>query len=131
MTEVEQELLDRINKARTAKRRRKLQAHPALAAAAAAHSADLASHGLCQHDGSDGSTVQDRVRRQGYSPVAVAENLAFGAESPAQVVSLWLKSDAHRDNLLGKAYAHAGVAVATGSAGPSPVWTLVLGAGTA
>ena len=123
----EQDLLDHVNKARTGKRRRKLTAHPALMAAAAAHSADMAANCLCQHDGSDGSTVADRIRCQGYAPTAYAENLAFGADSAAQVVSLWLKSPAHRDNLLGRAYKHMGVGVATGPGNNSPVWTLVLG----
>jgi len=45
----------------------RLDAHPALMAAAATHSLDMATSGVLSHTGSDGSSAADRMRRAGYS----------------------------------------------------------------
>ena len=44
-----------------------LTAQPQLAAAASAHSADMADNDYFSHDSQDGSTFVDRIERQGYS----------------------------------------------------------------
>lgn len=124
---IERDLLDRVNQARSAKRRRRLTVHPALMAAAAAHSADMAAHCLCQHEGSDGSTVEDRLRGKGYAPASCAENIACGARSTVQVFEMWMASPAHRANVLERSFHHFGVGIATGRGDLTPVWTLVLG----
>lgn len=40
---------------------------------------------------------------------AVAENVAYGNHTPAQVVAAWMRSSGHRANILNRRYTHVGV----------------------
>jgi uncharacterized protein YkwD len=121
----EDDALARINGVRMKEGLPGLSAHPALMAAARDHSQDMADHQLCQHEGSDGADVDDRMHRSGYAPAAYAENLACGTSTPAGAVGEWLKSKPHRANLMDARFTDAGIGVA--GAGSSRVWTLTLG----
>lgn len=122
--ELEGSLTVAVNAARRQRGVPELASHPSLASAARAHSLDMAAAGLCRHQGSNGSDVGTRLRLHGYPAVAFAENIACGADTPAEAVSLWLGSKAHRDNLLGRQFTELGTGFADGS---ERVWTLVLG----
>lgn len=121
----ENDVLARINGERTKEGLPGLSAHPALMAAARDHSQDMADHQRCQHEGSDGADVEDRMHRSGYAPAAYAENLACGTSTAAGAVGEWLKSKPHRANLMDARFTDAGIGVA--GAGSSRVWTLTLG----
>jgi uncharacterized protein YkwD len=71
-----------------------------LAAAASAHSQDMAIHDLFSHTGSDGSTMVSRVVATGYSYSQLAENLAAGPATAEAVVASWMNSPGHRANIL-------------------------------
>ena len=86
-------------------------------AAAKAHTVDQASHLFMGHIGSKGSTVGDRVTASGFKWDAVAENVAVGQNSVEEVVTAWMNSPGHRENLLNTAYDRFGYAQATGSDG--------------
>jgi uncharacterized protein YkwD len=73
---------------------------PQLAAAASAHSQDMALHDLFSHTGSDGSTMVSRVVATGYSYSQLAENVAAGHATAEGVVAGWMKSPGHRANIL-------------------------------
>lgn len=73
----------------------------ALETAAARHAADLVLSNRLSHSGSDGSSVGDRIAREGLVWCRVAENVAQGQQSAGQVVSDWLVSPGHRRNILG------------------------------
>jgi uncharacterized protein YkwD len=53
------------------------------------------------HEGSDGSTNEQRVRRAGYKFLRTAENVAAGHKSISQVVKHWMTSERHSANILG------------------------------
>lgn len=123
-------LLQEVNAARASRRSCGSQAFPAaapltlegrLTAAAEAHSQDMFDHGFMSHTGSDGSSVVDRVERQGYTWSALAENVAAGFPTPESVVAAWLGSPGHCANIMNAAYTELG----TGSEGV--YWTLVFG----
>jgi uncharacterized protein YkwD len=78
--------------------------------AAQDHSQDQADMGKMTHTGSDGSTVGKRVTRAGYEWRKVAENVASGTTSPERAMTLWMNSDAHRENILNCAFENIGVA---------------------
>jgi hypothetical protein len=69
-----------------------------LAAAAAAHARDLAAHNRLSHRGSDGSSHIRRAERAGYGPY-VAENVAAGQKTPAELMQAWLGSRGHRSTM--------------------------------
>jgi uncharacterized protein YkwD len=82
--------------------------------AAQAHSRDQADMGKMTHKGSDGSTVGKRATRAGYEWSSVGENVASGTTSPERVMSMWMNSEAHRDNILNCGFEDIGVAVVDG-----------------
>jgi uncharacterized protein YkwD len=89
--------------------------------AARAHSDDMGAHAKLDHDGSDGSSPQDRMRAAGYGK-PLSENIAVGFRSPQQVMDGWMHSHSHRDNILDCDAKAVGVGVAIGRDGKA-YWT--------
>lgn len=77
-----------------------LQISGALEQAAEKHVADMARRGVLTHKGSNGSTPAKRAKRAGYKFCTVAENVAAGQESSAEVMQAWANSPGHRKNML-------------------------------
>jgi uncharacterized protein YkwD len=71
-----------------------------LSVAASGHSQDMALKNRFSHTGSDGSTMVSRAVAAGYSYSLLAENLAAGASTAADVVAGWMNSPGHRANML-------------------------------
>lgn len=94
-------LLAAHNKERENQGRRPLKLSAKLTLAAAMHAGDMAKHHKLAHEGSDGSTVAERVKSQGYAYVRVGENVADGQDSVDRVMKDWMKSPGHRENILG------------------------------
>jgi uncharacterized protein YkwD len=99
---------------------RPLRADPRLAAAARAHSADMAAHGYFDHDSLDGDSPWIRMLDAGY-PSPGAENIAKGYATAAAVVGGWMDSPGHRANILNCGLRAIGVGMAAGPDGP--LWT--------
>ena len=121
-------MLARINAERSAVGAPPLAACAALNRAAMDHSADQAAHNKMSHDGSDGSTPWERMHRAGYYYSSAAENVAAGQPDVNAVMSAWMGSTGHRNNILSTGSAHVGVGLAH-SAGGTPYWTQVFGSG--
>lgn len=94
--------------------------HPALVAAAAGHARDMAQRGYFSHTGADGSSVGGRLRAQGYRWCHVAENIAKGQWSLAEVMDGWFFSPGHRANMVAREAAVFGLARS------GDVWVMVL-----
>ena len=84
-----------------------------LQAAAQIHSTDMACTGFTSHVGSDGSSKEDRVSAQGYSGIAVGENiLGIGDTSsgaPQLALSYWMASAQNQANILHDEYTDIGI----------------------
>ena len=99
-----------------------------LAAAARAHSSDMARRSELGHAGSDGSTSAQRATRQGYAWRAVGENVAGGQGSAEKVVAGWLASPTHCANIMSPDFTEMGAAYATNpESGMRIYWTQVFG----
>jgi len=84
--------------------------HDTLALAARKHSEDLMLNNMTRHTGSDGSTVRQRMERAGLTSLRVtAENCAYGYSTPQAVVTGWMNSPGHKDNILRTTVTHLGV----------------------
>ena len=70
-----------------------------IARAARNHSGWMARTGTFSHVGSAGSSFVTRVTAAGYR-APLAENIAWGYRSGAEVVSAWMASPAHRANIV-------------------------------
>jgi uncharacterized protein YkwD len=83
--------------------------------AAMLHSLDMAKRKYFEHADPDGVQPDARIVHQGYPPILVGENLAWGElaqSTPANIVALWMKSPGHRANVLDAAYREIGIGMA-------------------
>jgi uncharacterized protein YkwD len=104
-----------------------LAAADALREAARHHALDMARRNYFAHRGADGSQPKDRVKRAGYQPRLTGENIAFGAESAAEVVAGWLDSPGHCANILDPRFRDTGVALAIGREPGHIYWVQTFG----
>jgi uncharacterized protein YkwD len=79
-----------------------------LRAAARVQAADMACNHFLGHIGSDGSTVRDRVRAQGYSFSWIGENYMV-SQNPQTAFNWWMNSAPHTANILSPNYTEFGV----------------------
>ena len=69
--------------------------------AARAHTNDMVDRNFLGHTGSDGSNVQDRVLRCGYTqPIITGENVAAGNPNVPETLDALMQSPGHRANIL-------------------------------
>lgn len=94
-----------------------LSPEPRLMQAAQGHACDNIARGGPSHQGSDGSSLGQRLQRAGYPYRTAAENIAWGKIAPGQVVEMWRGSPAHDRNLRNPAVTEAGLGIARNSAG--------------
>jgi uncharacterized protein YkwD len=77
------------------------------------HSQEMALRDYVAHTSADGTSPWDRIKAAGYPYRLVAENIAWGATAPEQVVDAWFfespPNDAHRKNILNCALREIGV----------------------
>jgi len=94
------------------------------------HSDWMAGHDCFAHTCSGEPYWTTRIENAGYANwVSLAENLAVGQTSAAQVVCEWLNSPTHRKNMLSTCYREAGGGYAwSGSTTYYHYWTMDLGA---
>ncbi len=93
-------LLEAHNRVRENDGKSPLKLSEKLTQAAAAHAKDMAEHHAGGHVGSDNSTVAERVKRTGYAYVVVGENVADGQKTVLEVMTGWLESAGHRENIM-------------------------------
>ena len=129
MSTDEQKIFDDVNAARAQPRTcgtvsfaaaGKLTWSAQLQAAARAHSEDMAQNGYREvtpgeldapHNGSDGSTPQQRITATGYSWQISGENVAAGytVGGVNDVVVGWLNSPSHCENIMNPKFSEIGV----------------------
>jgi uncharacterized protein YkwD len=80
--------------------------------AAFVHSTDMANHDYYSHNGRDGSSGTDRIRRMGYmngaGSWATGENIAYGYRTVDQAFEGWINSPAHCKNIMNPRFVHTG-----------------------
>ena len=128
MNEHEYAMLAAINAARAARGLHALMADERLADAAGRHAADLASHPGLLHTGSDGSSIDQRIRAAGYAPARWAEVVGWcwGGDI-APMVEWWLDSPEHIGIVLDAGMADIGVGYAQGLGPWGHYWTVDFG----
>jgi uncharacterized protein YkwD len=87
-----------------------------LAAAAQAHSTDMAANGYFGYTGRDGRGLDKRLAARGYTADLVGENIAAGSLTAARTVQMWMDSADRRATILTCAFTAIGVGYATGGA---------------
>src|SRR5262249_27305309 len=89
-----------------------------LVKAARQHSADMADNKYFSHTGLDKSTPGTRIDQAGYdADKGWAENIAYGYPTPEAVMTGWMNSAGHRQNILDCGLKALGVGVARAADG--------------
>jgi uncharacterized protein YkwD len=124
------DMLARVNAERAKDGRPPLKLDPRLNEAAQKHAEDMLLRSYYSHFSPEKTSPQDRVRKAGYAPHIVAENIARGPFTVGEVVSHWMSSREHRGNLLHPAFRDLGVGIAVGrnSVGLTVLWVQDFGA---
>jgi len=91
----EVETINLINQRRTAMGLQVLRTNASLTTASRRLSFDIGPLGLCQHNGTDGSTPWSRMTDAGYTGSAIGEVVGCGYPSSQEVVNDWWNSPAH------------------------------------
>lgn len=100
-----------INQVRVENGLEPLAVHPLLNQAAQGHVDDMLSNYIYGHYGSDGSTVQVRVARTGYSDTPWVSENWVSSGSPAGAMRWWMNDYIHRVNILTPRWREVGIGV--------------------
>jgi uncharacterized protein YkwD len=117
---LEQDLLTQVNRVREQHHRTPLRRSQELDTVARAHSRDMAARGYVAHDSPEGANALDRLDHAGLEDFTLAaENIgATNRGTPnREIVTGWLNSQIHRNNLLAPAFNATGIGIARGSDG--------------
>lgn len=125
------QILARINALRQQNGLLPLDLSSTLAASAQRHSDDMARTGNVDHTGSDGSSIESRIREAGYGHWRDfgiwGENIYGGQTGTVDAAwDFWTNSQVHRANLLRPRYREIGIGVGRGANGT--YYTLNFGA---
>ncbi len=125
------DLLARINALRQQNGLLPLDLSSILTSAAQRHSDDMAHTGNIDHTGSDGSTIESRIRGAGYGHWrdfgVWGENIYGGQTANVDAAwNFWINSQVHRANLLNPRYREIGIGV--GRSNNGVFYTLNFGA---
>jgi uncharacterized protein YkwD len=133
MSDDDKEMLTQVNNARSQARdcgtvnyaaTAALSWNCTLDAVAYEHSRDMGDNNFFSHTGSDGLSVGDRVTNAGYDWVAVGENIAAGQPTIDAVMTAWLDSPGHCENIMSPSYTEIGAASYTVSGSDYSIyWT--------
>ena|SRR5215204_4042298 len=112
LSNAEQRILTLHNHVRARHGLKALCVHPALTAAARAHSQEMLNKDYMYHESFNGESVKQRLERfgytfSGYSYYEYGENIACGCGSkgsPGSIFDGWMHSRGHRANILDKRY---------------------------
>nr|WP_117211871.1 CAP domain-containing protein [Allorhizocola rhizosphaerae] len=123
---MEDEVTALINKERSKAGCQAVRTDERMRTAGRAHSADMANNNYFSHTGLDGSSFVDRLVRAGYPRSGAAgENIAYGYRTAQDVVTGWMNSEGHRNNILNCSAKVTGVGLAY--RGNTPYWTQLFG----
>lgn len=110
----EGEILNITNQKRQENNKSPLSLNSKLSNAAKSKASDMIAKQYFAHIPPGESSAWTFVQKEGYSYMAIAENIAQGYDSSGAVVDAWMGSSGHRANMLGD-YKEAGFGIAEGS----------------
>ncbi len=112
----EQAIVDLTNAERKKMGLSELKPNARLFDAARKHAANMAKQNLMNHR-LDGKGHSQRIDDAGYNWHAARENIAFNQRKMEELVTDWMKSERHKENILARDVTEIGVGIGTDSAG--------------
>lgn len=96
-----------------------------LSAAALEKANDMFANQYWSHDSPTGVTPWKWIADQGYTYVKAGENLARGFNNTGSIITAWMNSPKHRENVMNPAYTEVGFAVVDGRMDGKPTTIVV------
>ncbi|HLX65149.1 MAG TPA: CAP domain-containing protein [Planctomycetota bacterium] len=112
----EQAIIEQTNVQRRRAGLGELKASAVLCAVARRHAVEMARANKLSHR-LNGKSSSDRVSEAGYKWLAVSENIAWNQRSVPEVMDGWMRSEGHRENLLGNDITEMGAGIAANAKG--------------
>lgn len=103
------------NKARAENSVQSIKINPLLSEAAQLKADDMVKNSYFAHTSPEGITSWYWFKKVGYEYIYAGENLAINFFESKEVVEAWMKSPAHRENILDKKFTELGIGIATGT----------------
>ncbi|MCF8468074.1 MAG: CAP domain-containing protein [Sneathiella sp.] len=125
------DVLDCLNEERSKANLPVLTQNNLLIQTAHEHAEFMNKRQVLSHEGSGGSTFDQRITATGYHFSTAAENVAMGAVSAAGVVKMWMDSPPHRANILNAQVRDVGLGISPATPDTPEVsryWSLTLAA---
>lgn len=91
-----------------------LVSNEVLSRAAQLKANDMATKGYFSHTSPNGEAPWDFMSRAGYGFTNAGENLAVDFVNSEDVVSAWMRSETHKENILNNSFTEIGVGIARG-----------------
>jgi len=107
-------IIDLVNSTRQSSGLNTLTVNDKLTAAAQAKANDMIEKDYFAHISPDGRQPWDFISGAGYDYIYAGENLAIGYNDNQEVMTAWMNSPTHRENILNPNYREIGVASASG-----------------
>ncbi len=82
--------------------------------AAQAHAQDMLARGYFSHKSPGGTSVRERSHKAGYEWRTIGENIAEGQTSVREVMTGWMNSTGHRQNILNPNFRDLGIGLVLG-----------------
>jgi uncharacterized YkwD family protein len=113
----EQQVVDLVNKERTATGLSALKVNTKLAGMAEKKAEDLRDNNYFDHQSPTYGSPFDMMRQFGISYTSAGENIAKGQRTPDEVMNGWMNSPGHRANIMNTDYTEIGVGYVTDGSG--------------
>jgi Ca2+-binding RTX toxin-like protein len=125
---IEQQVVTLVNQERQAQGLAPLMVNAQLVSAARLHAGQMASFDVMQHTipGAAFPSLIDRITHVGYRYRMAGENIAYGYSTAVSVMTAWMQSPGHRENIMRPEFREIGIAIATNSRGVM-YWCQVFG----
>ena len=122
LSQHERDVVDLVNKERSSRGLQLLTAHTKLSNVARTKSQDMIDNKYFSHTSPKYGSPFNMMESFGLRFSAAGENIAYGQQTAAEVVKVWMNSPGHRANILSKSFSHIGVGAAKMSNG-TLYWT--------
>lgn len=108
------EVADLVNQERAKAGLAPLQFDDALSKVATAKAADMAQNNYFDHNSPTYGSPFDMMKQFGISYSTAGENIAMGQQSAQEVMSQWMNSEGHRQNIMNASFTKIGVGYVNG-----------------
>lgn len=108
------QITDLVNQERAKAGLKPLELDSSLSNVAQAKAADMSNNHYFDHNSPTYGSPFDMMKQYGISFMTAGENIAMGQRSPQEVMTQWMNSEGHRQNIMNSSFTKIGVGYVNG-----------------